>query len=309
MKRLIGIFGVALCVLAFGVAAAGAQEWTWSAPVPSTPVVTEITASQTSETVYGIFEGGVATLTAGGEVPGMTSTLEDSTAVLDLVTGYKDVVYVVTETKVKAFDGTNYTDLSLQPTLPTEVIEEADPTIIPGSYKYITTGNGGKLYVIYETVTGEEGEEVVQQYLLVGTPPAVTEGVTIKFSPATLNIGAKGNWVTCAINLPEGYNEADVDAGTVKITNISIQGVADKAVEIFKAPGAPSGVVYGAFQVKFVRDDKKNPGSDQSLSWHLRDMLSGQGRGKYTTVLTIAGQLTTGDTFQGTATFQAMKVK
>ena len=40
---------------------------------------------------------------------------------------------------------------------------------------------------------------------------------TIDINPDTLNLKSEGKWITCYIELPEGYDVADIDVSTIKI--------------------------------------------------------------------------------------------
>jgi parallel beta-helix repeat protein len=46
--------------------------------------------------------------------------------------------------------------------------------------------------------------------------PNVTIDATVDVRPNTINLAANGNWVTCSIRLPEGYDVADIDPRTVR---------------------------------------------------------------------------------------------
>jgi hypothetical protein len=47
----------------------------------------------------------------------------------------------------------------------------------------------------------------------------VIEGV-VDVDPNTLNLGSQGKWITCYIELPDGYDVNDIDAGTVTLEKI-----------------------------------------------------------------------------------------
>jgi len=54
----------------------------------------------------------------------------------------------------------------------------------------------------------------------VGTlePPPVIEA-TVDVDPDTLNLKSKGRWITCYIELPEGYNVDDIDVSTIMLND------------------------------------------------------------------------------------------
>lgn len=45
----------------------------------------------------------------------------------------------------------------------------------------------------------------------------VVISATIDIHPGTLSLNSKAKWITCYIQLPEGYNVADIDFGTVRL--------------------------------------------------------------------------------------------
>ena len=40
---------------------------------------------------------------------------------------------------------------------------------------------------------------------------------TVDITPDTLNLKSKGKWITCRIELPEGYNASDIDPNTIML--------------------------------------------------------------------------------------------
>jgi parallel beta-helix repeat protein len=49
------------------------------------------------------------------------------------------------------------------------------------------------------------------------TPPVMT--ATIDIDPDTLNLKSRGRWITCYIELPEGYNVSDIDRATIMLND------------------------------------------------------------------------------------------
>jgi hypothetical protein len=93
--------------------------------------------------------------------------------------------------------------------------------------------------------------------------------VSIDIQPDTLNLKAQGNRITCYIELLEGYNVADIDVNTVKITSLAINGGEPVQVSIpaelqptevgdYDADGTPD------LKVKFSR-------------WDLQEAIGGPG--------------------------------
>ncbi|MBA7596828.1 hypothetical protein ES703_03818 [subsurface metagenome] len=48
--------------------------------------------------------------------------------------------------------------------------------------------------------------------IMIASPP-----LSISISPDTLNLRSRGRWITCFIELPEGYDVADIDVSTVRL--------------------------------------------------------------------------------------------
>ena len=99
----------------------------------------------------------------------------------------------------------------------------------------------------------------------------------IDIDPDTLNLNSKGKWITCYIELPEGYDVHDIDTTTVAL----------------KKDGFEVGGEYGEFQtsklmVKFPRSEVQNilePGEVE---------------------LTVTGELTDGTKFEGSHTIRVI---
>ncbi|MEA3409807.1 MAG: FlgD immunoglobulin-like domain containing protein, partial [Candidatus Eisenbacteria bacterium] len=51
------------------------------------------------------------------------------------------------------------------------------------------------------------------------TDPGTSLEATVDFHPSTLNCGSHGRFVTCYIELPEGYDPADIDVSTVALND------------------------------------------------------------------------------------------
>jgi len=67
------------------------------------------------------------------------------------------------------------------------------------------------------TALGDYGSEMVLGFEFVEVE---TIEATIDFDPDVLNPKSKGNWVTCYIELPTGYDLDDIDLGTVLLNGV-----------------------------------------------------------------------------------------
>ena len=84
--------------------------------------------------------------------------------------------------------------------------------VVSNSIPFATDWNNDGLTDI---LTGNSNGEV---YLFTGSPSLIT--VKIEIEPETLNMNSKGQWVTCKIELPSGYNPEDLI-----ISSLLLQGV------------------------------------------------------------------------------------
>ncbi len=270
-----------MVLLTLEMANADAQQWSWQDPIALTTKIVELAVDPTTDTVYGIDESGaVRRDILGDEVTGIRASAGISGTVKDLVFGPKGHAFMCTEDAVKEYFTVDESSVALDPE---PLVPENDAT---GAYTHIAIGKGGKLFVLFETPTS--------QYLLVGNPPEITEGVVINIRPEVLNLSSHGRWVGCHIDLPSGMDENDIDADSVKIVKISIpsEGI-DQDVEILRAPGSPWSVevVDGkmVMKVKFPRYDKTDPRNTGSLIGAFKNILKTPG--VYQAVLTVQGQL------------------
>jgi len=85
--------------------------------------------------------------------------------------------------------------------------------LFSGSYQNVagSDGIGDTPYVIDEN--NRDNYPLMEPWL--PKPPAISATVDIK--PDTLNLKSKGKWITCYIELPEGYNVSDIDVSTVML--------------------------------------------------------------------------------------------
>ena len=112
--------------------------------------------------------------------------------------------------------------------------------------------------------------------------------VTIDIDPDTLNLKRKGKWITCHIELPEGYDVSDIDVSTVML-NGEIQAESHPTeIGDYDGDGIPD------LMVKF------NRAALTSHIYHALGIRHGNG------TLTITGQLTDGTTFEGSDTIKVM---
>jgi len=306
MKKLVLSLVLTFSLLAWGNAYA--QEWTWSDPSPvNPPFLKEIAANPVTGEIYGIDNAGLLVMPVGTgtAVTGLSQVPGGSDSVVnDIAVASTGAIFICTESFVKERQGDSFVAMVQQPRPPEDTVSPEPEDILQGKYTHIAVGQGGKLYVIYQ-IDGTEA-----QYLMVGTPPVTTEGVLVEIHPETLNLGSKGRWVTCIIDLPEGTDENEIDLETVKISRIEIPALSiDALVEMPVAPGAPWSVEpldgKQVLKVKFLRYDKANSTNPQSLIGKLRELLGAVSAdpGRYQVTLTV-DMLTSLGQFSGTDTIR-----
>jgi hypothetical protein len=301
MKTIIKVFAF-LIIFCFTITGAMAQTWTWNDPVqinlPAGVKYVELSGDQSSETIYGLDATGAISAVSKGSPANASENdpnMELQSAV-DLVFGFANTFYVIDADTVGTFDGTNFTTLSEaeQPKVPVEKT---------GAFKSIATCNNGKLYVLFEV---DENE----QYLLTGNPP-VQDVLTVKLNPQSLNLGSKGNWVTCLIQIP-GQDVGKIDPTSVEITNFNYEN-ADHFLDIpipvdLEAPYAVTS--DGRLMVKFVRYNRTTPEDEGSMVGALSLLLpSGPSKGKVDVTATIEANHSELGRVSGEATFKVIVPK
>ncbi|UCF07340.1 MAG: hypothetical protein JSW28_06705 [Thermoplasmata archaeon] len=102
----------------------------------------------------------------------------------------------------------------------------------------------------------------------------------IEIGPETLNLKSNGKWITCHIDLMEGYDENDIDISTVAITEIDGNPV--------NIPAAWGQMENDRLMVKFDRSDVQDACSPGDVE------------------ITVTGEFTTGGTFGGTGTIKVI---
>lgn len=301
MKKAFFVTMVLMTIVGSAALNVHAQTWSWEVSTTTIlPNVLEITANTVDDSVYGMDEtGSPVILDTTYTTTGAEATAGDTSPVVDIVVGTGGIVYVISGTAVSTWDPISgeYALLDPQPTIPVGTT---------GTYKLITVGKDGELYVLFETETSD-------QYLLKGYPSYFTDGVVVDFNPTTLNLSSKGNYINCKINLPSDYEEADIDPATLMITKIEVTGVGSvEDLAILRAPDSPCGFdpEDECYKVKFSRSYKKIGDETQSLIYQLEQLMTGQNKGKYDVTLTLEGSLDGSPTkFQGESSFKAMVTK
>lgn len=246
MRKTVATVFAFFVLFAFAVSGAMAQTWTWNDPVAlefeDSDVFVDIKAYPDFTELYGSFDG----TTFGDLVETYLGDISPSTlqfADLDIsspsksVTGPNEVLYVMDDNTV----GFQMPDQSTA-----TAFDQIDQPIIPdegGKFVAIAVGPDGKIYILFEAPT-----EPVTQYILIGNPPTVN----VMFTPRSLNLGSKGNWVTCKLSaFPDDYTAKDIDLDSICITAINDEVLAEP---FCRDPEGPSNQGR-KLMVKFSREE------------------------------------------------------
>ena len=100
---------------------------------------------------------------------------------------------------------------------------------------------------------------------------------TVDITPDTLYLGSDGRWVTCDVRLPEPYDVADVDIGTLHLAGQ------------LQTAGSSTGQAGNVLTVKFER-------------WEVKEIVAPFAPGEVE--LTLTGQLRDGTEFEGSDTIR-----
>jgi len=99
----------------------------------------------------------------------------------------------------------------------------------------------------------------------------------IDIDPDTLNLNSPGKWITCYIELPEGYDVADVDISTILLNDVVPAETHPTSIDDYDEDGIPD------LMVKFNRQD-------------VIDIIESG----YNVEITVSGELTDETMFKGT---------
>lgn len=133
-----------------------------------------------------------------------------------------------------------------------------------------------------QSVVAYVDDFVLNGITYVFEPP--TMSATVDIDPDTLNLNSKGKWVTCYIELPEGYDVNDIDVGTVMLNETVPAEPKPTEIGDYDDDGIPD------LMVKFDRSEVKDilePGDAVPI--------------------TVTGALTDGPSFEGTDTIRVIK--
>jgi ABC-type transport system substrate-binding protein len=133
--------------------------------------------------------------------------------------------------------------------------------------------------------TALSGENFASMYYEVPTPSTLVAGVDI--TPDTLNLKSKGKWIMAYIELPEGYDAADINVSTILLNGTVPGELSPAAIGDYDSDGIPD------LMVKFDRNAVVHYIYDQGI--------------RYGNVnLTITGKLNDGTLFEGSGVIKVI---
>jgi len=121
---------------------------------------------------------------------------------------------------------------------------------------------------------------MLTDWVEVVTEPAIVEA-TVDIDPDTLNLKSKGKWITCYIELPEGYDVGDIDVSTIMLNGQVPAESRPTAISDYDGDGIAD------LMVKFSRSAVQN-------------ILPAEGEAE----ITVAGELADGTAFEGKDTIR-----
>jgi len=151
---------------------------------------------------------------------------------------------------------------------------------------------GGSWYndVTHCAVSFRHGFSLGLPYLAIGfrvvasvLEPTVIEG-TVDIDPDTLNLKSKGKWITCYIELPEGYDVAEIDVSTIMLN------------DLVPAESRPTGIL-----------DHDGDGVAELMVKFSRAAVQGLLGPADQAELTVTGELADGTLFEGTDTIRVVQ--
>ncbi len=121
---------------------------------------------------------------------------------------------------------------------------------------------------------------MLTDWVEVVSEPAIVEA-TVDIDPDTLNLKSKGKWITCYIELPEGYDVADIDVSTIMLNGQVPAQSRPTAIADYDGDGIAD------LMVKFSRSAVQN-------------ILPAEGEAE----ITVVGELADGTAFEGKDTIR-----
>jgi len=126
--------------------------------------------------------------------------------------------------------------------------------------------------------------------ITIETPPVIT--VTIDIDSDTLNLKSRGKWITSYIELPEGYNVADINVSTLMLNETISAELRPIAIRDYDNDAIPD------LMVKF---DRAKVISYILANVNMTELIE---KRSITVTLTITGKLYNGTPFQGSDTIR-----
>jgi hypothetical protein len=132
-------------------------------------------------------------------------------------------------------------------------------------------------------------------YYLISAPSLIQ--ATIDIDPDTLNLKSKGRWITCYIELPEGYNVSEIDVSTILLNDTIPAEAHPTGIGDEDEDGIPDLMVKfdRASVIDLIKDniDWSSPEKTEPLTYKI--------------TLTVTGALYDGTLFKGSDVARVLK--
>ncbi|MGB9778733.1 MAG: NosD domain-containing protein [Candidatus Bathyarchaeales archaeon] len=146
------------------------------------------------------------------------------------------------------------------------------------------------IYYVYLKVTDAKGSTIQSETARITVTAFAT--ATIDINPKALNLRSKGKWITAYIELPEGYNVADINVSSIMLNDI--------------IPAEPKPIATGDYNNNGVQDLMVKFNRAEVISYILSNVnITELIEERFMTVtLTVTGYLSDGTPFQGSITIK-----
>jgi len=198
-----------------------------------------------------------------------------------------------------------WTYFGIQPPIGTQTVNNLSPrdsATLAFEWNTADVVLGNYILSAYATPVPEETHKADNNYV-DGEVTVCVMPVTIDIDPDTLNTKSNGEWITAYIELPEGYNVADIDLATVLLTHNDFQLPAETDPQYGFVTDPESYLMdhdHDGVMERMVKFDRI------ALRDHLGEIDLDSGEKFYDVTLIVSGKVA-GISFEGTDTIVVIK--